>query len=738
MDNKETAPVGRNWAARPFFSWLGQIVTSAYRATLAKTAAREILVGLGIYCALVGIMQIGLVPQRVHVAVGKPVGQAILAPRQIEDRFETFRLREEAGRRAKMDAEQDPANWYISPESGARAEARLAQFMNDVRDGRERLTAAGGTAEARQASVSRLRAKWTGVSTEAWEGLLTSKPERLAALETALRKTLISIEENERLSDLNLQGFRDALPQAVRRADGDPNDRLLIGALRGLVVPNLELDQARVDRLVNQAKQRVATVYYQTGQPILEKGEVVTEETLQLLKSHRVIASTNIPLGFISLMLFVLLLIVMALGYLHRFQREIFRQERLLYLMAITMTIAAIMGKFFALEPESALAYFAPVTFASILWVLLLDAQVSLMLTVLLSLLMGVVTEFKWSFTLYTLVGGCTAIFVLSQRKQRSDLMMSGLFIGLANLFSVFLLTLLSEGFPDLRTFGLRLAAGAFNGVTAAVIAIGLLPFLENLFGLTSAIRLLETANPNQPLLRQLLVEAPGTYHHSIIVGNLAEAAADSVGADALLVRVGAYYHDIGKIKRPYFFVENQIAQDNPHEKLTPTLSTLIITAHVKEGVELARQAGLPETVVDILEQHHGTDLVRYFYARAAESAQSELAETDFRYDGPRPQTKEAALVMLADSVEAAVRSMVKPTPAKIEALTTKIIKERLADGQFDQCDLTLRDLEQIKSAFLKVLGGIFHSRIEYPESILREFERKKGTNGDSRKQPTG
>ena len=194
-----------------------------------------------------------------------------------------------------------------------------------------------------------------------------------------------------------------------------------------------------------------------------------------------------------------------------------------------------------------------------------------------------------------------------------------------------------------------------------------------------------------------------------------------------MLVRVGAYYHDIGKIKRPYFFVENQIAQDNPHEKLTPTLSTLIITAHVKEGVELARQAGLPEAVVDILEQHHGTDLVRYFYARAAENAQADLAETDFRYDGPRPQTKEAALVMLADSVEAAVRSMVKPTPAKIEALTTRIIKERLDDGQFDQCDLTLRDLERIKSAFLKVLGGIFHSRIEYPGECPEGIRAEEG-----------
>ncbi len=713
-------------------------MASVYRATLAKAAMREVLVGLGIFCALVAIMQIGLIPQKVKVVVGKPVNQAVLAPRRIEDREQTARLRDEAGRRARLEAEQDPLNWQISPESGARAEARLDQFMDDIKSARSSLAQAPGSTRARQTELTRLRGKWTGVSTEAWDSLLTMGAERLAQLREALRHTLVSIEESERIGDLNLQGFRDSLPQTIGRLGYGPNDRLMIGALRGLIVPNLVLDTARVDRLINQARQRVIPVYYQSGQPVLEKGEVVTEEKLQLLQSHRVIAGTSLPLGFISLVLFVLLMIVMALGYLFRFRRDILRQERLLYLMAVTMTIAAVMGKFFAFDPTSGLAYFAPVTFASILWVLLLDSHVALMLTVLLSMLMGVVTDFQWGFTLYTLVGGSTAIFVLSQRKQRSDLMMSGLFIGLANLFSVVLLALLSEGLPDLRLLGIRLAAGAFNGVTAAVVAIGLLPFLENLFGLTSAIHLLELANPNQPLLRQLLVEAPGTYHHSIIVGNLAEAAADSIGADALLVRVGSYYHDIGKVKRPYFFVENQIAQDNPHEKLTPTLSTLIITAHVKEGVELARQAGVPEAVVDILEQHHGTDLVRYFYARAAESAQSEVAETDFRYDGPPPQTKEAALVMLADSVEAAVRSMSKPSPAKIDALVTRIIKERLADGQFDQCDLTLRDLERIRAAFLKVLGGIFHTRLEYPESILREFERKKGVNGDTRKQPAG
>ena len=268
---------------------------------------------------------------------------------------------------------------------------------------------------------------------------------------------------------------------------------------------------------------------------------------------------------------------------------------------------------------------------------------------------------------------------------------------------------------------------GVAGGFLSSIMLLGFLPYLETLFGITSSVKLLELANPNELLLKRLLVEAPGTYHHSILVGNLAEAAAQAVHADPLLVRVGAYYHDIGKIKRPYFFIENQVARDNPHEKIAPSLSTLIITSHVRDGLEQAREHNLPAGVQEIIEQHHGTSLVAYFYQRALESDRPELVtEADFRYDCPKPRTKEAALVMLADSVEAAIRSLQKPTPARLEGLTRKIIKERLHDGQLDECDLTFKDLNTIAATFVQVLGGIFHSRIEYPETMITEIERRR------------
>lgn len=270
-------------------------------------------------------------------------------------------------------------------------------------------------------------------------------------------------------------------------------------------------------------------------------------------------------------------------------------------------------------------------------------------------------------------------------------------------------------------------------------MTIGTLPWFESGFNITSAVRLLELSNPNAPLLKQLLIEAPGTYHHSVLVGNLAETAAEDINADPVIVRVGALYHDIGKLKRPYFFIENQFAKDNPHDKIAPTLSALIVIAHVKDGLEMAREHKLPQSIQDIIAQHHGDSYTQFFYHKALEE-NPDVPEEAFRYDGVRPQSKEAALVLLADNVEAAVRSHKNNTPGRIEGLVRKIIKEKLDEGLLDLCDLTFKDLDKIAIAFVKVLSGIFHSRVEYPElspskARLIEGNRDKGKEADKEKQ---
>jgi putative nucleotidyltransferase with HDIG domain len=272
---------------------------------------------------------------------------------------------------------------------------------------------------------------------------------------------------------------------------------------------------------------------------------------------------------------------------------------------------------------------------------------------------------------------------------------------------------------------------GFLNALLSPILAYGSLPFLESSFKITTSISLMELANPSQPLLKDLLMKAPGTYNHSILVGNLAEAAADAIGADPILVRVGAYYHDIGKTRRPYFFIENQLGESNPHEKLTPALSALILSSHVKDGIEIGRKGKLPQVVMDFIAQHHGTGIMGYFYHKAVEEAgdSEKVRESDFRYPGPMPQSKEAALVMLADSVEAAIRSM-NVTGDKLEAAVKKIIQDKLQDNQLEDSNLTLSDLKQIAQSFTQMLNGIYHSRIEYPENVIEAM--KKGMTDDA------
>ncbi|HVH96624.1 MAG TPA: HDIG domain-containing protein, partial [Bacillus sp. (in: firmicutes)] len=246
-------------------------------------------------------------------------------------------------------------------------------------------------------------------------------------------------------------------------------------------------------------------------------------------------------------------------------------------------------------------------------------------------------------------------------------------------------------------------------------LTIGLLPFFEAGFGILSSMSLIELSNPNHPLLKKILTEAPGTYHHSIMVANLAESACEAIGANGLLARVGCYYHDIGKTIRPKYFIENQMNMENPHDRLPPEASKNIIMSHVKDGAELLKKHRLPKEIVDIAEQHHGTTLLKFFYYKVKQSGE-DVTEEEYRYPGPKAQTKESAIVGVADSVEAAVRSMSQPTPEQIEELVRKIISDRLQDNQFNECDLTLKELEKVTNSLCESLKGIFHSRIEYPE----------------------
>jgi len=311
------------------------------------------------------------------------------------------------------------------------------------------------------------------------------------------------------------------------------------------------------------------------------------------------------------------------------------------------------------------------------------------------------------------LISGLFSGMMVFGARRRNTIINSGIAAGVLQAVSFFLIEHLSFEQPW------RYLILVINGAVSGIIVLGVLPIFEYLFGRVTNVKLLELADFNNPILNRLMLEAPGTYHHSLIVGNLSEAACKLIGANALLARIGAYYHDIGKLQKPEYFTENQDMKINVHDALAPNMSKLIIMNHIKEGVELAKKLRLNPRIIDFIQQHHGKSLVYFFYRRALEDAGSreEITEEGFRYPGPKPSSKEAAVVLLADSVEAATRTLREPNAAHIEESVHKIINNKFIDGQLDECDLTLKDLEMISSIFVRILSGIYHSRANYPEA---------------------
>ncbi len=467
--------------------------------------------------------------------------------------------------------------------------------------------------------------------------------------------------------------------------------------------------------------------------------------TLQILSSN-----LALPLGALSV-LGVFLLVAFLLGALYAYVRALqpkeVRRPRSLVLLGTILLVVLLLTRYglviitslhqsFPHIPISALRAGLPVPLGGVLLTVLFNARLAFAGSLILTILAGIMLAAPIEYFLFTFVGSLVGIFSLARRQGRTAFFRAGSLLGLANAYTVLAFALVdgdaSRLLPDM-------VGGLVNGAVVAVLATGLLPLLENSFGRTTDFTLLELSNLNEPMLRHLVLVAPGTYHHSIMVGTLAEAAAEAVGANALLCRVGAYYHDIGKTRHPAYFIENQSDAMNRHDKLAPSLSRAILMAHVKEGVEMARAYGLPEVLVDLIPQHHGTRLVSYFYERARERTDPDLhavKEEDYRYPGPKPQTREAAILMLADGVEAAARSLSDPTPARIQGAVQKIITGIFVDGQLDECDLTLRDLHLIANNFVRILTGFFHHRVDYPGVQLQNLGRKRSENGDQPAKP--
>lgn len=646
------------------------------------------------------------VPQQIQLSVGQPAPRNIIAPKTVkyEEEEKTEQLRANAA--GLVEAVFDPD---VSVLQGSLESLEMAfEIVSRVR------SSSLPVEEKQEQLATDLN---LDLPAEARLVLLHLDQDEFMVLQSKTMELVCSVMEKG-IREADLPMVKSSLAQEVETEQGSPAFKEALHALTEIVLkPNLVYNQEATEQRRQEARDSIRPVEKTIWQNtvIVREGDPVTPEHLEMLKALGLLQQRTHWTAVLGVALVVAFLMALTIAYLRFLTPEVLKSYKLLLLMALITIGTLALGRIFLLIPVDVAVKFFPVAAGPLLVAILLDSRLAVLTAAELALLAAIMAGSELSFVIEAVAGSLAGILAVQKVSQRSDLTRAGLFVGGANLCVAWALGLIAGAKPlALMVDGI---AGILNGLLAAVLAIGLLPFVETAFGITTPVRLLELANPNHPLLKRLLFETPGTYHHSILVGNLAEAAADVVGADGLLVRVASYYHDVGKIKRPEFFIENQIMASNPHDKMSPSLSTLVITSHIKEGLELAREYKLPPAITDILRQHHGTTLVSYFYHQATAAAEDPIQEDNFRYDGPIPQTKEAALVMLADAVEAAVRSLTDPAPGKIEGVIRKITKDRLNDGQLDQSDLTLRDLDKTAAAFTKVLTGIYHRRVQYPDN---------------------
>ena len=525
----------------------------------------------------------------------------------------------------------------------------------------------------------------------------------------------------------------DLMATAAQRA-------ALVPLARALIRPNLNFNLRATDerRKAAEASVKEATISLRKGEIIVRDGDPITERHVLILNGIRAQQSA---LSRLAVLLGVALLLFTAMRSIWRFgmsslQRFPRRNRDAWFLLTVLVGTALgtslalfltdLAGESPRLQPfvdawPGVLQFVIPVASATMLVRMVQSAETAALFAALVSLIAGLQVRADVGFTFYTLAGSLTAALGAARVMQRGTLMRAGLRVGLVNASVVVALLLLGNHF-SLATAAIGVSMAIACGALCGIIVSGLAPVIESLFSYTTDVKLLELANREQSLLRELELRAPGTYHHSMMVGHLAEKAAEAIGANALLAKVAGYYHDIGKMRRPQFFVENVINQgENRHEKLSPSMSARIIQAHVKDGVEMAEEHHLALPILRGIMEHHGTSVIRFFYEKAKEVADPEkgdlVAEHDYRYPGPKPQTREAGILMLADSVEAASRTLADTAPARVQQLVQRIINNYFRDGQLDECNLTLRDLHAIARSFIDTLSAIRHERIDYPET---------------------
>jgi cyclic-di-AMP phosphodiesterase PgpH len=563
--------------------------------------------------------------------------------------------------------------------------------------------------------------------------------------------TLVELEEKNLTEIIKIHDARVLLKQRAKAilSAVDPKLRKTAVALAGkLLQPNLTFNRQATEIQRRAAMDAVipVTFHVQKNEMIVREGEKITVSDLDKInaffKQHSQ-RNTSLLAGFMGMFLLIFFFTTSLLFLSqkcssapgnpaaqnrHLFCLTVIMAFQFLLIKAMIFISGAIHQSFPFLATETIL-YATPFAAGTLLTGYLFSRQVALLFSIFIGFLIAfMIPSPQLYLSLFAFLGFIIVIYRGDHYRKRTVFIRIGIFLGFTNMVTVLAVSLLMGQQASFDTI-YKLLAGFSGAIMSGIIVAGVGPIFESLFGFTTDIRLLELANLNQPIFQRMIIAAPGSYHHSIIVGSMVEAAAEAIGADSILCKVSAYYHDIGKMKKPLYFIENQGEGENRHDKLSPRMSSLVIISHVKDGCELASACKLGQKISDIIRQHHGTSLVGYFHEKAKRDKDPSiraLPESHFRYPGPRPQTKEAGLVLLGDVIEASSRTLVQPTPSRIQNLVRDRIDKIFMDGQLDECDLTLKDLHLIQESFVRILNGVFHHRVTYYNDVHGQTNNDK------------
>lgn len=557
----------------------------------------------------------------------------------------------------------------------------------------------------------------------------------------------------------DLDGKAKSFFEGPGNASIAPFAEKIVAVAKKLVVPNLTLNRQETERRRQAVMEEIKPVLVKInkGESIVRYQETINKRHLAILRQmERNSQSDNSRFQFVFTTLFLSLILFSLVSFLSGgmapfrptgkdfLALSVLMVATILLIKGVQFIVAEALIDKFPQFPFDFYYYLVPIAAGPVIVRMLMDKESSLIFSVMLSIVGGILLERNFFYAAYILTSSLIAAQLAHSIKTRSVIYRAGMITGAANVALIACIIANTRNAASLsmlwQDMGWIFWAGLLSGIFMSMIVVSLVPLVELISGRTSDLRLLELANMNHPLLRDLMVKAPGTYHHCIVIGSLVEAGAEAIGANPLMARVMAYYHDVGKMERPLYFIENQGGGYNRHDGLQPHMSAMIIRDHVKRGQELGRKFKLPQPIIDAMSEHHGSSTIWYFYNKARSQAEDpeSVLESDYKYEGTKPQSKETALVMLGDVVEAATRSVADPTPLRLSGVVKNILNKYFAEGQLSECDLTLRDLDLIAKSFLEVLLGIYHARIEYGVSSIRDNGKKRHGNSDGRGRVQG